>query len=457
MRKKIIVPVFITLWAVGLTFMGYLLSIIDVTEGSLLLNEASVSILYKGIIVIMIGTIAIGLILNRILDDFIKPMEALVQEAQLMAKGEYVHRVRYDSMPEMEQLSNAFDAMGENLHRTIRKLEYQKAKAESVLSNLDEGIIVLDEDGIITEMNTFALKLVDIDKAPTCHLNEILREPKCIHMIKEVMIKNTYISCEILRDNKILYIGIMPMQKKGLTLGYVLSIRDMTKTRQLEEMRYHFVNNVTHELKTPLTSIQGFVETLKEGAIDNKAVALRFLDIIDIESKRLYRLIQDILLLSEIESMHDICTDTVDLTISIREVIGLLKEQANKKEIELVFEPLEEIVLENVSEDHMKQVLINLIGNAIKYTDAGNVIVRTSKQGDKQILEVKDTGIGISAEGIERIFERFYRIDKSRSRKSGGTGLGLSIVKHIVNLYHGEIKVSSTEGKGSVFTVIFNQ
>ena len=151
--------------------------------------------------------------------------------------------------------------------------------------------------------------------------------------------------------------------------------------------------------------------------------------------------------------MHAICNEKVYLTESIIEVIGLLKEQADKKNITLLFEHPEELVLENVSEDHIKQVLINLIGNAIKYTDRGHVTITTTKRENRKIIEVRDTGIGIPKESLGRIFERFYRVDKSRSRKSGGTGLGLSIVKHIVNLYGGEIQVESIEGKGSTFTI----
>ena len=178
MKKKIIIPVFITLWVVGLVFIGYMLSLIDTSQGSLLLNEASVRVIYKGIMVIVIATIAIGVILGKILDEITTPINELIQEAKLIAKGEYTHRIRYYSVEEVEELANSFDEMGEKLHRTIRKLKYQKTKAESVLSNLDEGIIVLNEDATIREMHHFAEQLLAIDKVPTCHISDILRDSK---------------------------------------------------------------------------------------------------------------------------------------------------------------------------------------------------------------------------------------------------------------------------------------
>ena len=217
-------------------------------------------------------------------------------------------------------------------------------------------------------------------------------------------------------------------------------------------MRSDFVSNVTHELKTPLTSIRGFVDTLKNGAIHNEKIAMKFLDIIDIESERLYLLIQDILLLSEIESKKDYQIEFCEVNQVIGEVIELL-EPKKSEHTQLVFHPQAYVKPYPCNRNRIKQLLINLVDNAIKNTEVGQVQISCYSSDKELHLEVSDTGIGIKEDALPRIFERFYRIDKGRSRKQGGTGLGLSIVKHIVEMYNGNIQVVSRPNEGTIFTV----
>ncbi|HSN67315.1 MAG TPA: ATP-binding protein, partial [Fusibacter sp.] len=210
----------------------------------------------------------------------------------------------------------------------------------------------------------------------------------------------------------------------------------------------------SHELKTPLTSIRGFVDTLKSGAINQPEQALRFLDIIDIESDRLYRLINDILLLSEIESMNQEPEQTeLDLGDIVTEVFNILQQKSDEKNLRLVAKAEGSFKLV-ANRDRIKQMFINLVDNAIKYTEQGEITIELQRQGEWTKCIVKDTGIGFSEIHKERLFERFYRADKGRSRNQGGTGLGLSIVKHIVLLYKGKISVESTPGKGSTFEIL---
>lgn len=224
--------------------------------------------------------------------------------------------------------------------------------------------------------------------------------------------------------------------------------------KKLERIRSDFVANVSHELKTPLTSIKGFVETLKDGAIDDKDVAIKFLNIIEVEVERLVRLINDLLYLSEIENAAmPILEEKVVVKEVVLEIIELLKIKAEKKNIQLDIKVQEGLEM-NIYRDWLKQIFINLIDNAIVYNkENGKVWVTVEKLDNLIVIKVKDTGIGIPEKEIERIFERFYRVDKGRSRKFGGTGLGLSIVKHIVELYGGKVWVESQEGIGSEFTV----
>ncbi|MEG0906888.1 MAG: ATP-binding protein [Cellulosilyticaceae bacterium] len=460
MKKKIIIPVLVILWAVGLSIIGYASSLV---AGNYLSNHLDqqmlinirLEIFYKGLIVLSIGTVVAYLILSSIIKAITEPISSLIDEAGAFAKGEYRHNVKHYDIEEIEELYCAFDNMGEKLYRTIRKLKYQKTKAESILTHLDQGIMVLDQEAYVLELNQVVEEMLGIRgvRGNNYHIRDILRDGKCGQMITEAIDKNIYSSCEIRLGEKIFYIKTRPIGEESKKFGYIVTIQDITNIRKLEEMRYQFVSNVTHELKTPLTSIQGFVETLKDGAIEDKVSANRFLDIIDIEAKRLYRLIQDILLLSEIESMDNIYTESTYVHEVVEEVINLLEEEARKKHIDILFDEQDVLVLPCTNRDHIKQMVINIVSNALRYTDSGEITIMTRAEGDSGIIQVKDTGIGISQESIKRIFERFYRADKSRSRKSGGTGLGLSIVKHIVGLYKGKITVESEEGQGSTFTI----
>lgn len=460
MKKRVILPVIIILWVVGLAIIGYASSVVagsylaDQIQEQMLIH-VSLDILYKGLAILIIGTVAIYVILSNIIKGVTDPISSLIDEAGSFAKGEYRHNVRHYDIEEIEELSCAFDSMGEKLYRAMRKLKYQKTKAESILTHLDQGIMVLDQEAYVLEMNQVVEEMLQIKgiRGNNYHIKDILRDSKCGQMITEAIDKNVYSSCEIMLEEKIFYIKTRPIGEESKKFGYIVTIQDITNIRKLEEMRYQFVSNVTHELKTPLTSIQGFVETLKDGAIEDKVSANRFLDIIDIEAKRLYRLIQDILLLSEIESMANIYTESTQVSEVVEEVRNLLGEEAKKKDINILFENQEDLVLPYTNRDHIKQMILNIVSNALRYTDRGEIEIKTYIKEGIGIIEVRDTGIGISKESIERIFERFYRVDKSRSRKSGGTGLGLSIVKHIVGLYKGTISVESEEGKGSTFRV----
>ena len=233
--------------------------------------------------------------------------------------------------------------------------------------------------------------------------------------------------------------------------------RAAEESKNAELIRKEFVANVSHELKTPLTSISGFIETLQNGAAENPEVRTRFLDIIAIETSRLKRLIEDLLVLSDIENKKESTYNTFDLKSEIEQTVKTLELIATKKEVTLITELADNISL-TCSSDRFSQMMVNLIENAIKYSnEGGRVWVRSCECGDEVHISVEDEGIGIAEEHLERLFERFYRVDKSRSTKAGGTGLGLSIVKHIAVLFDAELKVESQVGKGTVFHVIFKR
>jgi two-component system phosphate regulon sensor histidine kinase PhoR len=227
--------------------------------------------------------------------------------------------------------------------------------------------------------------------------------------------------------------------------------------KEYEKMQAQFVSNVTHELKTPLTSIRGFVDTLREGAVNDEKVAMRFLEIIDIEAKRLSKLIDDVLSLSKIEQKNEEIgeCDVVETAKEAEEILRMKMKQKNLQEVRLIVDIEEDIPYYPCDSDHLKEVLLNLVDNALNYTMEGTVELHIFQWNKMLYIQVKDTGIGIAKEHLPRLFDRFYRVDKGRSRKQGGTGLGLSIVKHIVDLYNGTIEVESTVGYGTTFRICF--
>lgn len=462
MKNKIIWPTLVAIW------MLFIIVTVEATLlGSRLMSEAGINwisieinhMIYQLFIIVSIVSFILYIVLRSAIKKITDPIEALTEDAKKFKQDEYTHQLRDYDIEELQNLAHAFDYMGDELSGTIRKLRHQKAKLESMFSSLEEGIIVIDKKGYIDETNELARKLLGLKGTVpiNCHITHLLREEQFVKLVTEGLKNDKRQVIELKLGEYIVYITMVPVGRLGKVYEYLLLIKDVTQLRGLEEMKYQFVSNVSHELKTPLTSIQGFVETLQEGAIENKEVAHHFLNIIDIETKRLYRLIQDILLLSEIESMDKQQYGDIKVSHIIERSMNLLQEQVDKKGIEMIFEQKEALVIKNMSEDHLAQVIMNLLSNAVRYTDNGRITITTEEDSEHQIITIRDSGIGIPKESIPRIFERFYRVNKGRSRQSGGTGLGLSIVKHIAKLYEIKIEVDSELGKGTCFRLIFNK
>ena len=256
-------------------------------------------------------------------------------------------------------------------------------------------------------------------------------------------------------------IGIVVQGYFQIMKPFLSKVREMEiaieESRRAESIRKEFVANVSHELKTPLTSISGFIETLQAGAAEDPEIRTKFIDIIAIETSRLKRLIEDLLVLSEIENKKDAEERVFDVRNAVESTVLTLEPLAEDKHIDIVTKVDDGISIKG-SVDRFRQMLVNLIENAIKYSDEGShVWVGAEDNGQNIIVSVRDEGIGIAPEHHDRLFERFYRVDKSRSKKVGGTGLGLSIVKHIAALFGAKLKVESEVGKGSTFFVIFDK
>jgi len=416
-----------------------------------------------GILSGLLLTILISVKLSKVITY---PINQLINTSKEIASGNYKKRVNINSKDEIGQLASTFNEMADKLDNTLSGILDKNVRVDTIINSMRDGIIAIDTNYKILIINTIACDIFGVKHGPGIigkNLLDITRNSKVNSFLRDTIKNNVALTDEITMFSpkmgtdfiyKIYTNPIKNAEVKAQNAGGVITLHDVTSVKKLEQIRTEFVSNVTHELKTPLTSIRGFVETLKNGAIDDTAVATKFLDIIDIEAERLYILINDILQLSEIEGMRkDEHVTQNSLNLIIDEVVLLLETFANKKNIKIEFD-VEPNILIHANKYRIKQMLINLIDNAIKYNvENGTVFIKASKSNGKTIISIKDTGIGITEKHHSRIFERFYRVDKGRSRNMGGTGLGLSIVKHIVNLYNGDIRIISEPGQGTEFII----
>lgn len=408
---------------------------------------------------IVIGSLVAFLVAYFITKRLMKPIQELTYAAIKITEGSYEEKIYINQKDEIGQLAEAFNSMTLKHRINLWKLEQKNAELESILSSMSNGIVVIDNDYKVALHNEKFMDLFNIaDESIEGKLfYEVTRNLVVFEVVEKSLELREFIVKEAKVHNtegeKTYLIYANPIRSNtdsSKSLGSLLVVQDVTQIRKLENVRSDFVSNVTHELKTPLTSIRGFVETLKQGAMNEKEVAMRFLDIIDIEAERLETLIQDILALSEIESMlGDKNINAYDIGKIAEEVVEILRPELQDKDIEMRLNIEENIKPYQCNKDRIKQLLINLIDNAIKYTDKGYVEITCREDFKFLVIEIEDTGIGIDKKHIPRLFERFYRVDKGRSRKMGGTGLGLSIVKHIVELYNGKIRVESKVSKGT--------
>lgn len=439
----------------GITRLAYPLTEIEKIN-SILIRSIIFSVLIGLIVAIPLGF--------RYLNHITKPIKEITVKIKKIADGNFKERVYIDSTDEIRILADTFNFMSDTVDRNMTELMDYNTKIKSILSSMEEGLIAVDNTNNIILANKSANKLFDILPENIIGMkpwdvidDEILRD-----LFIDILEKRDSRSFEVVLNegNKIikLYSEIINhAQDPNRRIGMLILGMDVTEMRKLEIMRTDFVANVSHELRTPLTSISGFVETLRNGAAEDANTRNRFLDIISIEADRLSRLIEDLLTLSHIEGRDMSSTGEADIDINsrIKDVISMLDELAKKKNIRI---SIEESHLPSIlgNDDWFKQLMVNIIDNGIKYTQSGGrVDIRTKydKDSNQIVVEVEDNGIGIPKEDIPRLFERFYRVDKARSRKVGGTGLGLAISKHIVLSFNGNITVKSKEGIGTKFII----
>lgn len=434
-------------------FSGVLRISLPLSEMKAFQRDINTSIMWT-VIVCFIVAVLTAFVFAQVLS---RPVKEITRAAERISSGDYDIKIYTREKSQIARLASAFNTMAVNLKETIRNLTQRKTELEVILGSISGGVIAINDANRILFFNHSFISLMGLGKKDIKgnSIYSILRNVAIYDVIDQVREMNQEVKAEGtgIRPGQIISITGTPLvtENQGSS-GVLLIIEDISQIKKLENIRTDFVSNVTHELKTPLTSIRGFIDTLRNGNVNDKETANKFLDIIDIEAERLSRLIQDILLLSEIESKENHEMVFCDINKIAREVINLLEPKLTDK-VHINFEPQPYIRPFLCNPDRIKELLINLIDNGMKYTEEGAITVVCKEENQNMVIQVKDTGIGIEKEHLHRIFERFYRIDKGRSRKKGGTGLGLSIVKHIVQLYDGNIEVKSEVGVGTEFYI----
>jgi two-component system phosphate regulon sensor histidine kinase PhoR len=389
----------------------------------------------------------------------VRPVSTLTQAAEAIAAGDYQHRVYFKSQDELGTLAKSFNRMNDQLQAREAQLRESRQRLATVLEGMVEGVIALDERQQIVLANAAAGRLLGFSTANVegRPLLELVRNHALHQAVADSQAARGSCRAEFVMadgDNRVVGVNATWIMGEPST-RFILVFQDVSELRRLESLRQEFVANVSHELKTPLSSIKAYAETLIGGAINDPRNNVKFVQRIEEQAERLHQLILDILSLARIESgqqAFDIAA--VRIADVVRSCFAEHQAAADSKGIRLTTSSETLDLQVRADEEGTRQILNNLIDNAVKYTpQAGEITVAWRCEDSMAVLEVRDTGIGIAAADLPRVFERFYRVDKARSRELGGTGLGLSIVKHLAQSFGGSVDVASRPGAGSVFTV----
>lgn len=436
----------------GLLLIGWSIHV----ESGRTLIPYEVAIFLLFIFIFLTGESIFGIFLINLLK---RSLKEIILEAREIVRGNRDARQHYSAFAEIEDLALVLDKIFCTIKEKVSEMAENSGRFEVILTNMESGVILFDCTGCVVLVNPAAEKILGIRKEGVLGKSyvEATRNFPLIQLIDEVINGWRPLKKEIsliYPKEQIVEAHVLPVfDNRKTPRGVVAVLHDISEMKRLERVRTEFVANVSHELKTPVTAVKGFAETLLAGAINDPDAAEEFLKIILEEADRLNRLIYDLLELSRIESRDaELRFETLNLVAEIVRVANKLKPQFEAKGLSLDIDLPAGHVCADADRDRIEQVLLNLLDNSLKYTNAGgHVKIGLSEQDAEILVWVEDTGIGIPKEDMQRIFERFYRVDKARSRKIGGTGLGLAIVKHIIEAHGGHVWVESELGKGSRF------
>lgn len=420
-----------------------------------------------GCFVIALITAIITVTVSRRLS---RPLEAIKRSAERFGRGDFSRQLTVDDDTlsislEVASLVDTLNWMAGQLNDRITSAERQHQQLDAVFASMVESVIAVDPSENVISVNQAAADLFNVKPSDIQgkNIREFIDKSDILHFANKAMSGYKTIEEDIVfsdQENKVRYLqahGTRLRNLGGKHYGALIVLNDITRLRKLEEVRRDFVANVSHELKTPITSIKGFVETLLDGALEDPQDTKRFLEIINKQADRLNSIVEDLLTLSRLEEEGEEKTELVfqneSLSGILQSVVEECKADAKDKNIKVELTCPEHLFV-LVNARLLEQAIVNLVVNSIKYSEEGSrVHVKAGRDNGKVVILVSDFGVGIAEEHLPRVFERFYRSDKARSRKLGGTGLGLSIVKHIVQAHEGHVTVESTLGKGTVFTI----
>ncbi|NPV91388.1 MAG: HAMP domain-containing protein [Firmicutes bacterium] len=426
------------------------------------IEAAAFQLWWASLLYVLGALVLIGLATHRIGRIVTDPINEMIAWARRMARGKFKREVSGVSLQrpdEIGDLGQALDHMGRRFNQLMQDITENRDKLEVVTTYTSSGIMVLDKDGKVALYNRSLNQMLGSESSMSTGLYPAVatRNYELSQFIMDATAagEKRFKEMVILApDEKILQVLVVPVGgERSAYVGALVVIYDITELRHLERVRTEFVANASHELRTPVAAIKGFAETLLEGAMEDPRTLREFLEIIHQESGRLERIILDLLQLAQIEARGEkIRSELVDLLPAVQEVLQKMKLHARDSGLTIDFEIPRNPVLVMANYDYVQQVLINLLENSISFTPSGGKVTIEIRETMEEVqVAVKDTGIGIPEEDLPRIFERFYLVDKSRSRKLGGTGLGLSIVRHMVEAMGGKVWVESQVGKGSSF------
>jgi two-component system phosphate regulon sensor histidine kinase PhoR len=410
-----------------------------------LINSLKRNILFSALIIALISLLG-ALIFSRSLS---KPISELNAAAHKVATGDFNVRVFLKNRDEIKELGDSFNYMVEKIRELFTELSLKKEQLNSIISSIQEGLLVFDKTGKIILSNDSFKKIINESDIEDKYYWEAIRVPQFSDLIKKVTEgERNYVAEELPLKDKFFICSVTFLESREET---VVILSDITQMKNVEKIKKDFVVNVSHELRTPLTAIKGFVETLEESVEDENR---NYVEIIKRNTDRLINIVEDLLVLSELEEKGTTLElEDLQLKEMIERILKIFEPRMKEKglNLELHVEDTAPRIMADAFK--LEQALINLIDNAVKYTEQGTIAISLKYLDSRVMIEIKDTGIGIPEEHIPRLFERFYVVDKSRSKRLGGTGLGLSIVKHIVLLHNGTLQVKSLPSQGTTFSI----
>ena len=430
--------------------IGYIIYVKDSKEEPDAILSEIFGIMFQALFLGILVSVLFGIILSK---TIISPITSLTTKAKKISSGDFGSIIDVKSKDEIGLLTETFNDMSHELAYTLASLRGENDKLETIFRYMTDGVVAFDEMGELIHINPAARKMLNLPEGENIAFEKVFSKDEIAFGQVPFLSKDNTNKITLNRNGKEIRAYLASLNIDGKAGGVVSVLQDITEQQKLELSRREFVANVSHELRTPLTTVKSYAETLKDFLDDDidKDQFSSFLSVIEGETDRMARLVKDLLILSKLdygkEQMH---MERFNLSNLLADVIKKIKINSDNKKQSLIFEPTNPITNFFGDKDRIEQVLVNIISNAIKYTpEGGEIFVTSMCVYNNAYIKVKDTGLGIPKKDLSHIFERFYRVDKARSRAQGGTGLGLAIAKEIVEAHDGTIEISSVFTKGT--------